>query len=1163
MRFLLLDPTDIGIDFNNEIIESDSINMLEFTNIYNGAGVGVGDFNNDNKPDIYFCGNNISSRLYLNHSTGSNINFQDVTKTSGVGTSRWATGVSVVDLNLDGWLDIYVCVSGSKDPERRQNYLFMNTGNNEKGIPVFNELASEYGIADETYSSQAVFFDYDQDEDLDLMIAVNYPENLYGSSMNKLRVLKKEVSERTDRLYENIGVDELGHLKFQDVSSKAGILYEGYSLGISVMDIDEDGWVDVYLSNDFLTNDIIYINNQDGTFTNKINQFFQHTTFAGMGNDIADFNNDGLLDIMVLDMIPSDNYRLKKMLRSTDYDIYRIREKLGYYPQFNRNTLQLNNGMKQNGDLSFSEIGRFANVHQTDWSWSVVFSDLNNDGWKDIFVTNGYRRDMQDQDTVEDMFEDFNPSNPGSLEELRYKIEHAPEVHVSNRFFENQQDLSFNEKTSEWSDNPPSFSSGSAVLDIDDDGDQDIIASNLNGLPFVYLNQTINLSSKKRITNYLKLRFSENLKKKQLFGTVIELTNGDNYQYVQYHPVHGYLSSFYDDIHFGLGADSIVDLAIQFPDSSCINLYEVQANQTLVLDVSQLESCEKTTIDNEFSNKYFTKASNVVHPFFEHQEVDFNDFEIQPLLLKKYSQMGPGIAVGDVNSDGLDDFFIGGALNQDGAIYRQTRTGHFVIDTHIPSGKYEDMGCLFFDADNDGDKDLYVSSGGVEFNDLNQRFYDRLFINDGSGKFNLDTAALPQIKTSSFNVNASDYDSDGDLDLFISGLIDLNNYPKSPGNYILRNESLKGKPKFINVTDEIAPDILRTGLVSSSLWSDFDNDGSVDLILVGEWMPITFLKNLKGRFINVTDSIGDFAHHGWWRSINGADFDKDGDVDYIVGNFGLNSIYRTSRDKPIMLIEEDIDNNGRTDPMIFTNVGNQMVPVHTKDQVIKQMPAYNNLFPTYKSFALSTIEDFWMEESEKESSMKMIDELQSIYLENKGGGKFEKSLLNTRVQISPINDISIRDFDNDGNLDMILTGNNYSINFTQGPIDASIGFFLKGKGNGHFTELNGLEAGILMDFDAKSTAVIPSDDRLFVLSAANDGKLRVFQSIKKYQDFINLESSESFAKILYDDGKVEKREFYYAKGYLSASSRMLILNGHMKNVKIFDSENKISRQLSF
>jgi hypothetical protein len=1162
-RFLLLEATDIGIDFNNEIIESDSINMLEFTNIYNGAGVGVGDFNNDNKPDIYFCGSTVTSRLYLNRTSGDGIYFEDVTEASGVATSRWATGVSIVDLNFDGWQDIYVCVSGSNDRSKRRNYLFMNQGNDENGIPAFIELASEYGIADETYSSQAIFFDYDKDSDLDLMIAVNYPENFYGSSMNKLRTPLVQVSERTDRLYENLGFDEFSHLKFQDVSAKAGILYEGYSLGISAMDINEDGWVDVYLSNDFLTNDIIYVNNQDGTFTNKIDKYFKHTTFAGMGQDIADYNNDGLLDILVLDMLPSDNERLKRMLKSTDYDIYKIREKLGYYPQFNRNTLQLNNGMKPNGDLSFSEIGRFANIHQTDWSWAAIFSDFNNDGWKDIFVTNGYRKDMQDQDAIMDMFEKFNPSTPGSLEELRYKIEDAPEVYVPNKMYENQRDLTFVERTYDWTNSARSFSSGAVVLDIDNDGDQDIVVSNLNEPPYICVNQTLEITAENQESNYLKLRFSDNLKKNQLFGTRIEIHHGETHQYIQYHPVHGYLSSFYGDIHFGLGPDTIVNISVQFPNDAYMNLTEISANQTLVLNMTQIDSGLIKQKEIPLSKNYFAPVSERIKPSFKHEESVVNDFEVQPLVRRKYSQMGPGIAIGDVDSDGLDDFFIGGALGQSGAIYKQTREGNFVVNSYIPTEKNEDMGCLFFDADQDGDLDLYVSSGGVEFNDLNKRYLDRLFVNDGKGNYNLDTVALPLINTSSFNVNASDYDSDGDLDLFIGGRIDLKNYPESPGNYILRNESQDRKPKFIDVTDEIASGISNIGLVSSSLWSDFDNDGKIDLILVGEWMPITFFKNLNGQFCNVTDSIGETALYGWWQSINGGDFDKDGYVDYVVGNLGLNSFYRASLEKPIELIVEDFDNNGIKDPLMFAFKFDQQFPVHSRDQIINQMPTYSTLFPTHKSYAKATINDFVHEGSATKSKIMYANELRSIYLENMGGGKIKKFVLNKKIQISPINDIVIRDFDNDGKLDMIMAGNNHSINYTQGPIDASIGYFLKGKGNGQFSVLNGLESGILMDYDARATSIISGGDKLYILSSANDEKLRLFQSTKKYKDFIRLKANESHAKISYHDGEVEKREFYYAKGYLSASSRILVLNKHMKNIKIFNFDNRISRQFSF
>jgi len=1164
-RFAVHDASDFGIQFENMIIESDSVNMLEFTNIYNGAGIGVGDFDNDGKPDLFFAGSIVSSRLYLNKSTDEQVKFVDVTEKSGVQTNRWATGVSVADLNLDGLRDIYVCVSGHKDNERRRNYFFLNQGVDADGIPLFEEKAGDFGIDDDSYSSQAVFFDYDKDGDLDLIIAVNYPENFYGSDMNKLMEPAEAISEKTDRLYENTGEGSDGYLQFLDVSRKAGLLYEGYSLGISVMDINKDSWPDIYLSNDFLSNDLLYINEQNGTFTNKTGTYFKHTTFAGMGCDVADFNNDSRLDIAVLDMIPIENQRRKSMLKSTDYNIFQIRERLGYYPQFNRNTLQMNNGTLPNGDLSFSEIGRYANIHHSDWSWSVLFADLNNNGWKDIFITNGYRRDMQDQDAISDMFDDFDPNKEASLQTLRQKIESAPEVYVSNMLFENQKNHRYKNQSGNWFALKPSFSSGAVILDIEGDGDLDMVASNLNEESFIYINNTIKEESKEDSSNFLKLRWSGELHKKQIYGAEIELWHGDIHQYLQHYPVHGYLSSVDHEFHFGLGADSTAQIRVKMPDGRCYEDEIGPLNTTVDLKEEMFQLCTHEHDTAESKPTDFVDASERIVPPFKHQESEFNDFEQQPLLQRKYSQLGPGLAVGDVNGDELDDFFIGGAMHQNGVIYKQMPNSTFEIMAEVESKHYEDMGAAFFDADGDGDLDLYVCSGGVEYNSLENKYLDRFYLNDGDGHFQYQPSALSKIRSSTFQVNPGDFDADGDIDLFLAGNFDIKNFPQAPRHFLLRNTNNKKMPYFEDVTESLLKPIQDVGMISSSLWTDFDSDGRLDLLVGGEWSPISIFKNIGNGFVDISREVIDFPSNGWWSSINGGDFDQDGDIDYIIGNVGQNLAIKVSQDEPALLISEDLDNDSRLDPVMIAYVKGVPEIIHPRDLLISQLPSWTSFFPDYSSYSGLSLEvmPFFADNAVVVGHLE-VNEQRSLYLENSQGEKFISHVLPAEVQMMAVKDIETGDFNNDGDLDFLMCGNQHERDLTNGPLDASIGLVAYGDGHGHFDIKNGLETGLYLNQNQTAVVTIPSKKSVSVLSAANDESLSLFESSKlTNMQIVKIRSEEAYAIITYDDDREEKREFYYAKGYIASSARIVQLTQRMKRMEIYNYNGKLSRSFSY
>ncbi len=1161
--FQLLDNKEIGIDFINAISESDSVNMIQFSNIFNGSGIGIGDFNLDGKPDLFLAGNMVSGRLFINQSEKDEIRFKDVTQESGIKTDRWLSGVSVADVNADGLSDIYICVTGNKDPQRRRNYLFIHQGIDENGMPKFVESARAYGIDDSTYSTQAAFFDYDKDGDPDLFIAVNYPENFYGSGMNLMKPRVKKYSEKTSRLYKNTGPDSLGIPRFIDVSAEAGILDEGYSLGIAIQDIDDNGWPDVYLSNDFLSNDIVYMNNGDGTFTNKIDRFFKHTTFAGMGCDIADFNNDSRVDIAVMDMIPESNERQKRMLHSTSYDIFHMRERMGYYPQFNRNTLQMNNGPKPNGDMSFSEIGRLANVHYTDWSWAPLFADFNNNGFKDLFITNGFRRDMQDLDVVGEMFSNFNPNDKKSMEELNQKIMLAPPVYVKNKLFENNGDLTFTDRSEVWGISKPSFSNSGAFADFDNDGDLDIIAANIDEAPDIYINNTIKKDQPNPNANYIKISFDASIPECDYIGSKVTVSSSLGTQYAQVYPVRGYLATMDKTVHFGLGTDTIVqELTIVFPSNHYLIQRVVSSNQTINI---QAIPDEKWHIDNHeksSSQVLFEVVSESIQPIFEHKETEFNDFQIQPLWLSKYSQMGPGLAVADVNGDSLEDFFVGGALGQMGAVYIQMHNGQFIKSMEIPTGQFEDMGAIFFDADSDGDQDLIVIAGGVEYMNISNKYRHQVFLNDGHGVFVHYHDAMPELTSPGFCVNSSDFEGDGDLDLFISGRIDIRNYPATPGNYLLVNESTPGNVKFIDATDKLAPDLKNIGMVSASLFSDFDDDGLPDLILAGEWTPVIFLRNTGTSFVDVSATTGINGVSGWWNSINGADFDKDGDTDYVLGNLGLNSTIKTSAEQPVTLHAADFDNNGKMDPIVFQYSGKWQVPIHTRDKIIEQLPIMQALFPSNETYAMTRIADFEKALNTQNMVRFSATEFRTSYIENLGGGSFKIWPFENSIQAAPVHGIEILDCDGDGNADIIFTGNSYPQEYTTGPYDAFPGGLVAlGNGHGAFSVQDVLSTGMVSESDTRALVKLSGNNGVMLLSSNNNSELKLFKASTSGTKYIYPDENEVMALVHYKDSTVGKIEFYRSAGYISASSKFIVENQKMTFIEFYATGNRKTRQI--
>ena len=944
-----------GIDFVNKLHETDTFNALFYEYFYNGSGLAVGDLDNDGLSDIFFGANMENCRLYLNK---GNLKFEDITESSGIHTKRkWVTGVSMVDINQDGWLDIYLCVGGNILDDYR-NLLYINNGS--QGGLTFTERAAEIGLDDNGYSTQAAFLDYDKDGDLDMYLltsSMNIPNK------NSTRPRSDDGTMRnTDKFFRNEGFNSSNNLPhFVNISNEAGVTWDGFGLGICISDINLDGWPDVYVANDYISNDLLYINQGDGTFSEQLNNYIKHTSYSAMGIDIADFNNDGLVDIYTLDMLPEDYFR-KRIMAGNMRGFLRFQKEMdmGYSPQYIRNMLQLNNG-KIAGEYSFSEIGQLAGVFETDWSWAPLFADFDNDGYKDLFVGNGIIHDLTNMDfsVIWQTKTRDDPDMPFSVlgKILRDELEKKGNVKKPNFMYRNSGDLIFDDKTAIWGLNKPSYSTGSVFSDLDNDGDLDLILNNLNDPAEIYENTLIQDGIPDSTSHFLKIHLTGNDQNKGGLGSKIRLYYNSKQQYYEHFPVRGFQSSVDQVVHFGLGDVSNIDsLWIVWPDGKVQYLYNIEADRLINLDHSYASSVNIPEQKVYHVKKMFTEVSAETNITYNHQEKEFIDFRIQPLLPHLFSKEGPGIAVGDVNADGLEDFFIGGSSGFFGAFFIQDKKGEFSSVRLHDNPNYEDMGSLLFDADGDGDDDLYVVSGGTGLPPGNPFYKDRLYVNNGNGVFSPVKDALPETGVCGSQVTASDFDKDGDLDLFVCGRIKLENYPYSERSFLLRNDS-KGPNdiQFTDITIENAADLQYPGLVSSALWTDYDLDGWMDLILTGEWMPISVFKNIEGRFENRTSDSGLKDYTGWWNSIAGADFDKDGDIDYVVGNHGLNSRFKVSQDQPMQIIAKDFDKNGYIDPICSYYVQGKNYPIYHRNLMLRQMPFLKSRYNTYENYARATM----------------------------------------------------------------------------------------------------------------------------------------------------------------------------------------------------------------
>lgn len=1117
-----------GLEFSNALTHSDSLSVLEFEYMFNGAGVALGDFNNDGLNDVFFTGNERSCKLFLNK---GHLKFEDVTKKSGVQTTGWCYGAAVVDINQDGWSDIYVCKAGSRlsKPEEMRNLFFINQKNGK-----FREAAAEMNLDQDGYDIQAAFLDYDKDGDLDMYLAknafVNYNRNTIRPKMTEGQAAS------TDKLFRNDG-----KLHFSDVSDTAGITIEGFALGVNICDLNADNWPDIYVSNDFLTNDLVWINQRNGKFVNQAHDMLRHTTYNGMGNDVADYNNDGLPDIVVVDMLPPNNKRWKLTMAGNTYDEFQqSTETYGYEAQYVRNTLQLNNG-----DGTFSEIGQLAGIHATEWSWAPLFADFDNDGWKDLFIANGYRQDVTNLDFIIYGKRTLFMGTPEANRKDRLKmLNNLDGIHVPNVLFRNKGDLSFEDVSQKWGFTKPSFSNGTVYGDLDNDGDLDLISNNLDEPALLYENRSNQLNPTQK---WLRIKLKGPMGNRDGLGAQVWLWQNGKQQYQYYSPYRGYLSTVEPLLHFGLKKNAPIDsIKILWPDDKMQILIGPKANQVLTLDNQQAQAKPfQKQIASSAKFQDFTATSGVD---YLHEEDLFVDFKLQPILPHMHSQKGPSLAVGDVNNDGLDDFFVGAPKGATGKVFLQQKNGQFIPQALPETSLADDMGALFFDADLDGDLDLFVAAGGVLGTTPNDSAYrHRLFNNDGKGNLSLDTHGVaPQIKSSAASVSAADFDRDGDLDLFVAGRVSPGLYPTPPRSFLLKNE----QGKFVDIT----PTPLKNpGMVSTALWTDYNNDGWVDLLLAGEFMPLTFFQNQQGQF-NAQSKIELPASAGWWNSLAAGDFDRDGDTDYLAGNLGLNGPYKASVKEPVCVYAKDFDKSGSLDPVMCHFENGKEFLVHSRDDINKQMTPMRGRFKDYTSYAMATLQTSFRADELKDALTLRCETFKNSWIENLGQGKFALHELPLEAQFAPIFGMQVQDFNNDGNVDVWCVGNSYATEVQTGRYDAQGSLVLWGNGQGQFKVDR---HAVNLSGDNKSLVQLQgaSAEPIYVVGC-NSGKLKLIKTPKKPGKYIKLNPGETFATLTDQYKHHWKQEFYYGSTYLSQSTRQFWINDAVKSVVIVDQRGR-------
>ena len=1065
--FESLAPSKTGIQFRNVLEESPKANVLTYEYFYNGGGVAIGDINNDGLDDIYFTGNMRPNALYVNE---GNFKFREIAKAGGVDcNANWKTGVTMADVNHDGLLDIYVCYSGKGDPEKRRNKLFINNGD-----LTFTDRAADYGLDDPGHSTQASFFDFDRDGDLDMYLLNHNVVVIQEFEFAKAKKTRHPYAG--DKLYRN----DNGH--YVDVSEQAGIKGNplGFGLGVTVADINKDGWPDLYVSNDYIEPDYVYINNRDGTFTDRLTEYMQHISYFSMGCDVSDINNDALPDIFTLDMLPADNERQKLLYGPDNYEHFALMVLNGFYFQNMRNMLHLNNG-----DGTYSEIGQFAGISNTDWSWAPLFADYDNDGLKDLFVTNGYYRDYTNRDFLKykgDYY--FEKGKAKEKADTFHLVSTMTSTPIHNYIFKNNGDLTFSDRSNEWGFDERNFSSGAAYADLDNDGDLDLVINNQNAPAAVYKNLS-------RETNpqghYLQVTLKGNEKNSRAIGAKVHVHVGGTVQYFEHMSTRGFQSSVTDRIHIGLGGAGQVDsLVIDWPAGRRQVLTNVAADQLLELT----ENDGKAFIASSAPGKktVFLPGKSLIP--YGHVEQGFNDFKRQPLLLTMLTPCGPIMASGDVNHDGRMDVFTGGTEGNAGRIYIQQSDGTFLeSNAGVFNPRHTDADAVFLDVDGDQDQDLYVVSGGYnDYSPKDPALQDRLYINDGQGKFSL-SDGLPSMLVSKSTVAASDFDHDGDIDLFVGGRVVPGAYPVTPESFLLENTG----GNFQIVTHDKARKLSRIGMVTDAEWLDVNGDSWEDLVVAGEFMAIEVFLNKGGKsFESATKKFFDQPLTGLWNKMIVHDFDNDGDKDIVAGNLGLNTQLKASYQEPLELIYKDFDNNGSVDPILTCYIQGKSYPFASRDELLDQMYGMRSKYTNYASYANARISNIFASTDLKDAEMLKATMLESIYLENQGG-HFAVRALPQHAQFAPVFAMAVIDYNKDGKMDLIVGGNQSSIRIRMGVIDANFGQLYEGDGKGNFSYVDQTVSGLQLTGDTKSMQMVSVNGESYLMVGTNNVGINTYR----------------------------------------------------------------------
>ncbi len=1083
--FTKLSATETGIDFENFLAYNRDFNIYQYRNFYNGGGVAVGDINNDGWMDLYFTSNMDKNQLYLNKGDQSDgttgFQFENITTKAGVGgTKAWSTGVAMADVNADGFIDIYVCNSGDIAGDNKQNELFINQGDG-----TFKEEAEAYGLADQGFSTHAVFFDYDKDGDLDMYLLNNSYQAIGSFNLKKNeRPIRDEVGG--DKLFRN------DDGKFIDVSEEAGIYGSviGFGLGVTVGDINLDGWQDIFISNDFFERDYLYINNGDGTFREELEQCMRAISGASMGADMADINNDGYMDLFVTDMLPDQFTRLKTKTTFENWDRYQYGIQNDYWHQFTRNVLHLNNQ-----DDTFSEIGRLAGVEATDWSWGALIFDMDNDGWRDIFVANGIAHDLTDQDYINFASSDevkkavISKDNKVDFKKL---IDIIPSTPLPNYAFVNQKDLTFSNEADAMGLTEATFSNGSVYADLDNDGDLDLVLNNVNMPASIYRNEAQNLTD----NHYLQFKFEGKGKNKAAIGTKITIHHQGNIFYTEQMPMRGFQSSVDPRLHIGLGNLKTVDsLIVTWPDSTIYVQTNVPTNQVIELNQNELSSTVSLAQKKEVS-PFFKAVQNDSLSKIQHLENRYVDFDRDRLIFHMASTEGARLAVGDVNQDGSEDIYLGGAIGQAGQLLIQQENGGFQATNQslfARDAESEDIDAIFFDANGDQALDLYVTSGGSEYANNLPQLSDRLYLNDGTGKFKRSPQVFPAINfVSSSGVDAADFDGDGDLDLLVGGRLRSGKFGVPAKAYILEND---GTGKFREVSRQIAPDLQNIGMITDVRWTDFDGDDDQDMMIIGHWMGITFFENVDNQFKNVSDQVGLAKTNGWWNTITPTDIDGDGDMDYLIGNQGLNHRFEVEDNQPILMHINDYDKNGTIEQILCSYSDDISRPLILRHDLVMQLPHLKKKYLKYENFKDQTFEDIFEQEERKGTLTLQINKTTSVLLRNENG-QFKLEDLPTVAQLSSVYAFHVEDVNQDGIQDILLGGNLYEVKPEIGRYDAAWGTLLLGQEDGTFKAVSQKLSGFKVDGQVRDIKTIKIQGEAYLLVARNNDSLVLFQSAK-------------------------------------------------------------------